>query len=148
MNSLINAIVNEFNVSGTVAVDKNFKADAAKDSVTISIKLLNSDGEVLQSKSIRFVRNQLTKAQQKLFIKTSHKNLENLFLDAKTEILTKIINENTDKINDLNEENRLLKLLTKHDFAPSVKSCQGESLVQPTCMKHSKAETKNLKSLM
>ena len=143
MNSLMNAIVNEFSVPGTVAVDKNFKADAVKDSITISIKLLNSDGEVLQSKSIRFIRNQLTKAQQKLFIKTSYKNIENLFLDAKPEILTKIINENTDRINELNEENRLLKLLTKHDFAPSIISCKvQESFV------NNKNKSLNLKNLM
>lgn len=120
MESLMNAISNEFALPGTVAIDKSFKADARKDAISITLKLLNSDGEVLRKETIRFIRNQLTRPQQKLFVKTSHKIIENLFLNAKPAILTKIINENTDKINELNEDNRLLKLLTKHDFCPSV----------------------------
>ena len=123
MNALLTALVDEFSVPGTVAIEKTFKADAGKDSVTISIKLLSPDGEVLASKTIRFLRNQLPKAQQKLFVKTSYKNVENLFLAAKPELLTKIINENAAKINELSEENRLLKLLTKHEFAPSIGDC-------------------------
>lgn len=120
MNKLLHNLYEAFIVDGTTSIQKTYKAYPDKDAVSITLKFYNSDNELLASKTIKFTRNQLSKAQQKLFTGISYKEIENDFLYAKDAILQQLINNNLETIRDLNIENEGMRGMMNNGFVQSV----------------------------
>lgn len=138
MDKLINTLTREFLPADSVSCKRIFKADAQKDIITITLKFYDRNNDLLNSATCRFTKNELSKSQRKLFIKCSYKEVENLFLFAKDDILHSIITDKNNELNELSNSIEALKTMTSFTFAPSIK----------TPVIHSNSPSSQLKLLM
>lgn len=120
MEKLLNQLYLNFPVDKAVSCHKIYKANPEKDIISITLKYYDKDNELLDSYTIRFNKNLISKSQQKLFKNISHKEVENSFLYAKDEIISELINENNEEIKKLNDENNKLHGMLNHKFIQSV----------------------------
>lgn len=120
METLLNNLYNEFCVNGSVSCQKLYKANPQQNSITITLKFYDRNNELLNSKSIKFTNNQLSKSQQKLFKNISYKEIENNFLYARDYILSELISKNNDEIVRMKTENEGLQSMMNNKFVQSV----------------------------
>lgn len=112
MNKFLETLKSEFYVDGTTSIKHTIRANPQRDTFSITLKYYNEDAELINQSCVRFTKNQLPKPQKLLFQKNSHKEIENLFLYAKDEIIASVINDHSKSINNYNAQINQLRSLT------------------------------------
>ena len=103
------AVEFKFTHSVTMRNDKLTKTPLKVDIVKVSLRFVDRDMNTLNSSNIVFENNAIQKSKEKQFVNISPKELNNKFCFAKHEIIRLIMNEYTNKRDELNVKIESLK---------------------------------------
>ena len=123
-------------------MDKSSMRPLVHNSINVKVNIVDKDMQVLDSKSFKFVDNELTKANEKKLINIAPAELDNRFVAALPEIAGIIGGDISGRISDLHDQLSSLNAYTHHNNTVIPDAFRGKSVVIGSTEEPSKKTTK------